>query len=719
MPHSSQLRKTFESKATSVIVAYPNGTIRGQITATLKELGFKSVTGVGDISELVPILQESISSGSRPGWILTSMFIDGKVNALQLGQLISSTPELNDVAWSFIATREEDYTIPLALERGLLSWHLADCFTQADAIRKELILFLEVIFHAEFNPDVIAMMYACNLLRAGAKYQDLKRLSGLMLEAKADNPYLLLNYAEALALNNDFTGAKRFGTQAVWSKKELLPKVAALKCADKTSVFSPEEISAIQSQGSSLFNAFGIQHCMIVDPDASARKHLRSALEGMGIQSIVEFESGLKAWEYLQTNRSNTIMICEWKLPDLSGMALLQRMQQAGIHEVPVIISSGQLGKMDIGLVEELGSAVLLQKPLTLESLEGDIRTAVKEEHLPSSFKGIIRKVRHLLRKNDISAAKKIWESFAGQIVIPQVHRCIVSAEIHFAQAKLEDAYSQAITAEKMGAKGAYFFNLLGKITFALGDFDGSASWFEKANQEVAINIERLTDLAALELHRGDTSKAGEVASSAAKIDAANPKVIETQAMVALESGDSEGAAAMMAQLNDLMNIVAHLNNRAVAMAWKGDHDKGITLYREALAAAPKGSMKDQKSFTPFITYNLALALARKGDFESAEKTVAGLDPLALASIEGRLSLKVGGFKKRIKEAIKTGSGLEIDTPKTSDISKKRILNLQKAVDATAAKVVNAVKNMKILGTIDYRAVKLAEKPLRFNPKKP
>ena len=214
MSNQSQLRKAFESKESSIIIAYPNGTIRGQITAIFKELGFKSILGASEISDIVAILQESIASGKPPAWILTSMYLDGKANALQLQQLLNSTPELKQIACSFITTAEEEFTIPLAVERGLLSWHPAESFTQGDAIRKELNSFFSIITQHDFNPEMVAMTYACTMLRSKAKYEELKRLSGVMLEFKSDNPYALLGYADALALNGDLAGARRYAMVA-------------------------------------------------------------------------------------------------------------------------------------------------------------------------------------------------------------------------------------------------------------------------------------------------------------------------------------------------------------------------------------------------------------------------------------------------------------------------------------------------------------------------
>lgn len=718
MAGHQELKKLFEAKDASIIVAHPTNSIRGQITSTLKAIGFKSVNGASEIADIVRILGEEPRPQARPVWILTTLYPEDKANALQLGRLLRETPEIDQTFWSLITGQEDSYVLPLAIEQGLLSWHPADQFAAGDGIKNEITSLIDTTTRLDYNPDLVALHYARLHLRITQAYDRLLKLTGAMVELKPDNGEFLFSYADALALNKQPDAAKRYATKALWMDKSLMQRIAEMKDKDQGNLFNRDEIATLEQSGTSVLGAFGISRCVIVDPDNAARNHLRTALEQLGIKDVTEFEDGESAWEHIRDHHGNSILITEWKLPKLSGMALLQRMHQKGIHDMPVIISSAQLGPQDRGLLEELGSGVLLQKPLSLEALDTHIRVAVKEENLPSSFKGIIRKVRTLLRQNNVPAAKKLWSASTKDMLVPGSHRKITDAEILLAEARLEEAYLEAQAAAKLGANGAYFFNLLGKITFALGDFDSSADWFDKANKEVAINIQRLADLATVELHRGDTERASEIASDAEKIDAKNPRVVEAKAMVAIEKGDVDEAAAMMAQLNDLMDIVAHLNNRAVALAWKGDHDRGIGLYREALSAAPKGQTSNQKSFAPFVTYNMALALARKGDLSAAEKTIATLDPLSISSVDGRLSIKVGGFQKRVRDAIQKGGKMEIDTPRTSDISKKRILKIMKSAEVGDAKATSLLKELKVLGNIDYRALKMVEKPLRFNTRK-
>jgi hypothetical protein len=118
------------------------------------------------------------------------------------------------------------------------------------------------------------------------------------------------------------------------------------------------------------------------------------------------------------------------------------------------------------------------------------------------------------------------------------------------------------------------------------------------------------------------------------------------------------------------------------------------------------------------VIYNLALALARKGDLTKAEKVILDLDLVALASFDTRLSLKVGGFQRRVRHAIKNGSTLVVDTPKTSEVSKKRIQNLKKSADSAETTTSTVLKKLNIFGNIDYRALKMVEKPLKFGFKK-
>jgi DNA-binding response OmpR family regulator len=711
MASSDHLRRLFSDKDLPVMVIHRVGGIRGQIASNLKEAGFSSIIHASNIEEATSILREAFSAGKLPGWILTSLLTVDRFNGVQLGQFLTNTPEFQEVLWSAIVAPDEMYAVPLVIESGALSWHSADAFAQGDLIKAEINKLLQCVERVEFEHDLVSLRHARNYLRLYGNPASLKSLTAALIELKPDNGELLIDYADALAINGELDSAKRIATRTALADSSLVARLQEIKGADRKPVFSPEEITQIAGSGSSFLPAFGISRCIIADQDAAVRNQLRKAVENLGVHEIAEFEDGLSAWEFIRENYANSIIISEWKLPKMSGMALLQRIHHEGMHGTPVIVSSDRLGQNDLGLLEELGSAVLLQKPLSIRNLESNIQLAVREERMPTSYKGAMRQTRSLLRKGDIEVAKQTWEAAAKEFVIPDVHRNTVAAELLFAAGMIEDAYAKAQDAVRSGAKGAYFYNLMGRILFALNDFDGSSGWFEKANKEVPINLSRLTSMAEVELHRGNIEQAETRASAASKIDSTNVLVAEAKTMIALEKGDQGEAKALMAQLNEFMNVVAHLNNRAVTLAWKGNPDKGIELYREALASAPPADQKDTSKLTPFVSYNLALALARKGDLAGAQKVIAGLQRSSSKGVSERLLTKIGAFSKRVEEAIKNGTKLEIETPKTSDLVKRKIQQIKGNLTQPPGQL---ARSLKVMGTLDYRALKLVEQPLRI-----
>ncbi|MEY4631937.1 MAG: hypothetical protein RIQ81_2057 [Pseudomonadota bacterium] len=718
MGYEPVTKTIFDTKDAPVYVVHATSVVRIQIVQVLKGLGFSDVTGAADVAEAVKMLSDAVSINKPPKWILTQLFPTGEANALQLGMLISRTPELSGVNWSLIPAQDELFAVQFGLENGMLSFHPAENLSQNEGIQSDLQRLMDVATTMDFESEIITLNYTYKFLKANRHHPQLLKMSRTMVELKPKNAEVLYCYADGLTLNGKVEEAKKVAKQAVWADQTMLPRVQQLVTEDGKPLLSPEEVKLLDSKKSSVLEAFGVSNCVIVDSDTSSRQHVKNAMTQLGLSQFHEFEDGEAAWNHIKANKTNTLLVTEWKLRKLSGMALVQRMAQAGIQEIPVLVCSAQLGAQDKGLLEELGTAVVIPKPLTLDHLVEGIRSAVREENMPSAYKGAIRKVRGLMRQGQVKQAKKLWTTSLTTMLIPTVYQKATEAEIKLAEAKLEDAYAACHQALTLGARGAYFYNLMGKVLSALGDYDRASKWLEKANAEVPLNVERLAEMAAVEMNRGDLEKASEIMDKASAVDTGNEKVMEAKAMLAIEKGDQDAASDVLKQLNDMMNVVAHLNNRAVTMAWKGDPNKGVELYRQALQAAPTSGTAGQKSFSPSVTYNLAMALARKGDLKGAKAVMDGIDLANLSKGDPRLAEKVKALNLKITDALNGKGTLNLEIPKTNELSRKRILQLNKVAEMAQAKAAMVVKELKLSDTIDYRAVKMAEKPLYFKPKK-
>lgn len=108
---------------------------------------------------------------------------------------------------------------------------------------------------------------------------------------------------------------------------------------------------------------------LIVDDDASIRGLVEMALQESGFSDISSFEDGQSAWEALSKRRFK-LVILDWKVPKLSGLALFNRIRQhPKLLRLPIIAISGFINRKDWRLLGEFPFTCLLEKPFSQDRL--------------------------------------------------------------------------------------------------------------------------------------------------------------------------------------------------------------------------------------------------------------------------------------------------------------------------------------------------------------
>lgn len=114
-----------------------------------------------------------------------------------------------------------------------------------------------------------------------------------------------------------------------------------------------------------------MKRVVIVDDETIIRVTLRSLLvwESLGFTVAADFSGGKPALEYLQKNRVD-LLIVDMKMPDLDGIALMERLKEEGILPLTIVLS----GYDEFSLVREafrIGAYdYLLKSDLSRKSLE-------------------------------------------------------------------------------------------------------------------------------------------------------------------------------------------------------------------------------------------------------------------------------------------------------------------------------------------------------------
>ena len=116
---------------------------------------------------------------------------------------------------------------------------------------------------------------------------------------------------------------------------------------------------------------------LIIDSVRSTRKILRSILKDLKCKKIYEAADGESAFTLLE-NKNIDLILCEWILPKMSGLDLLQRVRNdLTWADLPfIIITSADKEKIESAIKATVSQCVI--KPFNANTLFSKIQTALK-----------------------------------------------------------------------------------------------------------------------------------------------------------------------------------------------------------------------------------------------------------------------------------------------------------------------------------------------------
>ena len=118
---------------------------------------------------------------------------------------------------------------------------------------------------------------------------------------------------------------------------------------------------------------------LIIDPDASTRKEIRTACEQDGYE-VTESESGTAGLREVEDGRPSIILL-EVTLPDISGFDVCRDLRKVD-QQVPVIMLSTRSEEIDIVVGLEIGADDYLVKPVRVRELLARIAAHLRKVRL-------------------------------------------------------------------------------------------------------------------------------------------------------------------------------------------------------------------------------------------------------------------------------------------------------------------------------------------------
>jgi DNA-binding response OmpR family regulator len=122
---------------------------------------------------------------------------------------------------------------------------------------------------------------------------------------------------------------------------------------------------------------------LIADDDPPTRVLLRTAISQWGYSSV-EAKDGEEAWEILQTPEPPRLLILDWLMPKIDGIALCTRIKQKTNFHPYIILLTHMSGTVNVTKGLEAGADEFLSKPFNMAELRSRLDVGariIKFEH--------------------------------------------------------------------------------------------------------------------------------------------------------------------------------------------------------------------------------------------------------------------------------------------------------------------------------------------------
>jgi two-component system chemotaxis response regulator CheY len=153
---------------------------------------------------------------------------------------------------------------------------------------------------------------------------------------------------------------------------------------------------------------------LVVDDDSISRMVLSSILASLGVFDIEEAEDGAIAWQMLQGGLRPAICFCDGRMPNLSGLGLLEKISQdEKLRKIPFVMASANEECAVTKQALALGAVGSVVKPYDI----ADIRAQLNQ-HVRSLWTNLAENPNTSLKRLNLSAPQLLGylQAFFGQL---------------------------------------------------------------------------------------------------------------------------------------------------------------------------------------------------------------------------------------------------------------------------------------------------------------
>ena len=169
---------------------------------------------------------------------------------------------------------------------------------------------------------------------------------------------------------------------------------------------------------------------LVVDDERLVRWSLRQKCEEWGYQ-VIEADAGETGLK-LALSESPDLILLDVRLPDLSGLEVLEQLKKSGESRAAVIMITADPQLEDVKVAIKLGAYDFVGKPLDFDELHVTIKNALEASHLRSEVQSLRGQVKRRAGYHEIvSTSPKMTElmSFVRKVAASEATTILIQGE--------------------------------------------------------------------------------------------------------------------------------------------------------------------------------------------------------------------------------------------------------------------------------------------------
>lgn len=222
---------------------------------------------------------------------------------------------------------------------------------------------------------------------------------------------------------------------------------------------------------------------LIVGPDYIYRKNIHEMLTALGFRQIREVLDATAAWECI-TEDTPSVVVAQWEMPEMSGMALLKLIRRSTEQtDLPVILWTREIAKADVIKAGESGVSGIIVDPISMERLEGMINLLLEFELSPSN-----RKAKAHLAKGDLLMEDERYEDALREY--GKVLDVLESAEVYYnigyiktAKGEYDEALAAFRKATQINQMFAKAYKAMAEVYLKMGNRNMAEKYLQMAGE--------------------------------------------------------------------------------------------------------------------------------------------------------------------------------------------------------------------------------------------